>query len=873
MPSAPPPPGKPYLLWGLLAVLFLISATYRALDISERIGELRHGREFVREPFDIDLPRYDLTGVEEEAARAGLKPGDRVTRINDQRLHYSGTDLWVPLRAARAGGRLTVEATRFSGGEASTVSASIVLQPLRPGPPSALEVTQFAVLNVVMPIVCMALGFWVAAVRVRDRRAWLLLFLLLSIAEFAGGNFHFLYGRQDFFQPIAAAYQPVLANFWPTAMLLFAIYFPEHLRLDRRAPWVKWLVIAPIAIRVIGTNPVFEYVARRNPQAALELYGALEPTGGYVGSTYLLFILASLAVMTYRTFTERQPDARRRLLLLDAGAVVSLVPAFIFLAFFLGGRRDFADWIAFPILGFLFLFPLTMAYVIVVHRAMDVRVVVRQSVQYVLARGGIRVIQLALIVAVTVAATSMLSGGAGTVRVTIVIAGLAVIVAVGRRFADRLRDWVDRRFFREAYDAEQILSELAMRVRTMVEMRPLLQTVAQRVAETLHVPRVAILVNEGGRLQPAYAVGYPDTPRVIIPEESVTVRLLQREAHARVGFDDPDSWVHELPQEERESLAALHPDVLLPLSLNQKVLGILSLGPKRSEEPYSNSDLRMLGSVATQTGLALENSRLTAEIAAQIAERERRQRELDIAREVQERLFPQEYPPVPGLEYAGACRPALEVGGDYYDFLPLSPTELGIAVGDVSGKGIPAALLMATLRAFLRGQTIGGEKNLAEMMRNLNALVYESSATNRYATFFFGRYDSATRVLVYVNAGHNPPMVFRACGGQPAQIIRLESGGPVIGLFPTCGYEQGNVTLEEGDLLIAFTDGISEAMNADDQEWGEERLIEAVMSGRLLGPIALIGNIMAEADSFVGSVAQHDDMTLVIARCALTKRA
>ena len=126
--------------------------------------------------------------------------------------------------------------------------------------------TQFVVLNVLMPLVCTALGFWVAAVRVRDARAWLLLFLMLSVAEFAGANFHFLYGRQDFFQPIAAAYQPVLANLWPTAMLLFAIYFPERLRLDRRVPWVKWLVIAPVAVRVIGTNPVFEYVARRNPR-------------------------------------------------------------------------------------------------------------------------------------------------------------------------------------------------------------------------------------------------------------------------------------------------------------------------------------------------------------------------------------------------------------------------------------------------------------------------------------------------------------------------------------------------------------------------------------------------------------------------------
>ena len=132
----------------------------------------------------------------------------------------------------------------------------------------------------------------------------------------------------------------------------------------------------------------------------------------------------------------------------------------------------------------------------------------------------------------------------------------------------------------------------------------------------------------------------------------------------------------------------------------------MSLGPKRSEEPFSPNDLRLLGSVATQTGLALENSRLTLQVGAEIAEREKQRRELEIAREVQERLFPQSYPSVPGLEFAGFCRPAHAIGGDYYDFVPLEGGRLGLAIGDISGKGIPAALLMATLRAFLRGQTV-----------------------------------------------------------------------------------------------------------------------------------------------------------------------
>ena len=492
-------------------------------EVSDHISELRHGQVLVRAPFSIDPPHYNLSAVEEEASRAGLKPGDLITRINDQPVDFTGTDLWAPLRAARAGDRLAVEATRVVNGRPSVVGASIVLQPLRAGDPSAVEVTRFAVNGLLTPLVCTALGFWVAAARIRDTRAWLLLFVLLGVVEFTSGNIRSLFGRADFFQPVDVAYHTLLANLLPTAMLLFAIYFPDRLHIDRRAPWLKWLVIAPVAVTVICETVIFQYVARRSPEAALRLHTSIDPIGPFIRATYPLFIVGFFAIMVHRTFTERAPDARRRLLLFDAGAGVSLVPVLIFLAFFFAGRRDIFDRsIAIPIVGLLFagvslLFPLTVAYVIVVRRAMDVRVVVRQGVQYVLARGGIRVIQLALMVGVGIAASSLLSGGAGILRVAIVVAGLVAIVAISGRFADRLRAWVDRRFFREAYNAELVLSDLAMQVRTMVETRPLLQTVAERVAETLHVPRVAILLNEGGRLQPAYSVGYAGVPDVAIP--------------------------------------------------------------------------------------------------------------------------------------------------------------------------------------------------------------------------------------------------------------------------------------------------------------------------------------------------------------------
>jgi len=860
-----PVPVRAKVAYAVLALLFAVVATYRVYDFTERLGDLLHGREHVREPFDIDLPEFSLVGVEDEAAVAGLRARDVVRSIDGRAVRPLAADLWVPLRKARAGDRLVVGYWRPGTPAGETRSGSIVLQPLRPGAASAAEWAGFAVFNVGLPLFCTALGFWVAAARVTDARAWMLLLLVLSLPEFSGAYFRFMAGSEDWFQPIASAYQPLMANLWPTAMLFFAISFPERLAIDRRFPWLKWAIIVPIAVRVVGLNPVYDYVARRDPAAALRLQDTLAWTEGYFGTSYPLFILLFLGIMGYRAFTERQPDARRRLWLILAGAGLSVAPIVFFLVALAAGVRNLPDWVFFLIVGPPLLFPLTMAYVIVVHRAMDVRVVVRQGLRYLLARGTLRGVQLVLSSATLAGAVVLGSRSASFVSQVLVIgAGLGAVVLI-RRFSDTLRERVDRRFFRDAYDTDQILSDLASEVRTMVEARPLLETVTRRISEALHVPRVAILLNEGGTLALAHAIGFDEAPRVTMPASGPTAARLQRAAHAPVRLDDAESWMQTAGDEERRALAALQAELLLPLSLNQKLVGVMSLSPKRSEEPFSASDLRLLGSVATQTGLALENSRLTTQVGLQIAERETQRRELEIAREVQERLFPQDYPSVPGLELAGACRPALAIGGDYYDFVPLENGRLGIAIGDISGKGIPAALLMATLRAFLRGQTVRGLGDLARLMSDLNGLVYESSAPNRYATFFYAEYDQDTRRLVYVNAGHNPPVVLR--GEGPDEVVRLTTGGPVIGLLPDCDYTQDEVQLAPGDLLVAFTDGVSEAMNAAHEEWGEERLVPVLLQLLSEPPALVIARVMTEADSFVAGAPQHDDMTLVVVKC------
>ncbi|HEY3175003.1 MAG TPA: SpoIIE family protein phosphatase [Candidatus Polarisedimenticolia bacterium] len=843
-----------------LLALFLFAGAYQARYSAGAVVDLMRRAERARSPFTLTRLSSEIASVRPEAAVAGIKEGDHLLSVEGE--PYTGlADLAVPLRKARAGDELRVSVRE---GE----EVRIRLAPAGQGGPRIADWAVVSVLDVAMPVLCLLLGFWVTALRIEDPIAWLLLALLLSFSQITRED---VAHWEGWARTAGIHYHSILVTTWAIWMMLFGIHFPERFPLDRRLPWIKWSFVALLGaygalqtIIVVGEHEQFTAVAR--------LDSLVRPFGVPGRILYMVAISMYFMCLGVKMGTTRQRDARRRLVLLNTGTAISLMPTFLLaLRGLVFGVDPFQvpEWILIPSLMMMFLFPLTLAYVIVVHRALDVRVVIRQGLQYALARRGVAVLQAMTILAV-IGVMFLLLSRPGTRRVEILAVlgtGLSFIVFMGR-LAESLRKWIDRRFFREAYDTERIFSDLGEQVRTMVRTGPLLETVASRISESLHVPQVALLVEEDGAYRAACALGYEGLPEVRFEAGAATVEELMRAREPlRVFIDDPRSWVNRVPgpdESERRMLRCLKTQVLVPLAANEKLPGFLSLGAKMSEEPFSRGDLRLLQSVAIQTGLALENSRLTAAIASEVAQRERLNREVEIAREVQERLFPQSLPPVEGLEYGGSCRPALWVGGDYFDFLALPQGRLGIAIADVSGKGIGAALLMASLQASLRGQTIQGGA-LAEMIANVSRLVYDASPDNRYATFFYARYDPVTRELDYVNAGHCPPIVMRRDGGR-LEIIRLKAGGTVVGLFPGSTFKEAAVTLKPGDLVVAYTDGISEALNTDDEEWGEEALIAPAAACDGLGAAETIQRLMHGADSFAAGAPQHDDMTLVVLR-------
>jgi sigma-B regulation protein RsbU (phosphoserine phosphatase) len=794
-------------------------------------------------------------------ARAGAAKGDRVLAVGGQPFTGFARE-YGQVRALKAGDTYSIRVQKPDG---RIVDVTAPLARLRPDKSKAKPsfVAMAIVLQVLFPILCLGLGTWVLLARPRDLNAWYVFTILHYIQTF--------FGRQECYAGAPLVFMAYWSDLWQglflVAIFFFGLDFPQRFGWDVKHPWVRWLLAGPLLLS-LTPDP-------------LELYGHLlrvsifrpgwtpffhrtDDLQQVLGIACISFFCASLFS---KLGTARQKDARRRLRILVIGSQIGLWPTFLILLISKYRGVDFNQavplWLFLTSLFLFTLLPCSLAYAIIVERAMDVRILLRQGTQYALARGTL--LFLRVLIALWIAGLSYygLKNHNHSPYWIFLPVGLLFLMRWG--LEKRLRLWIDRKFFRESYAAEQVLSELMTEAGQFTETQPLLETVTRRISETLHVENMVMLLRSGNgfRLQTAMGVDVP--AGFLLGDSSESVHALQkRRGPATVYFDRPDDWLLDASPEEREALRELNVEVLLPLPGRGRLMGVMALGPKRSEQPYSKSDLQLLTSVGTQTGMALENSELIATLKTEITQRERISREMEIAHEVQQRLFPQTFPVMEGVQVTGTCRPALGVGGDYYDCMITGNGKLALAIGDVSGKGVSAALLMASLRASLRGQTMQGAPDLAQVVSNVNELLYDSSDSNRYATFFFGEYDPASRSICYVNAGHNPPVLLRHLADRKFERHLLEGGGPVVGLLPGAQYEQCRLQMQSGDLLLLYTDGISEAMDLLDEEWGEERM--TAEAERLAHGTAqqVLNGLVNAADAFAGGAEQHDDMTLMV---------
>ena len=849
--------------------------------------------------------RIVIAQVRPENQASGLQPGDEILAINGQRLAVDpeGVEPLVPRIPPESFYSVTV----LRGGQPVTLSLQSQSLPL------SIIVLRYGA-NVVLPTIFLLTGFAVFLLKPFDKQAVLLSLMFgmfigavpAVVASFAGVD--------PWLVLVMFCVHLVSLFLWPVFVHFFLI-FPEPSPILKRYPHFEYFVYLPQLLTILPYFGILNVLAVFAPHLEHGFRQTFFPIGVASSILFIAYIAAGiiLLLMNYR---QASRPARRRMRVVVAGSIAGFAPIFIWLGlnflFDISNRSPaLSRWFFFAAIFAFPLFPLAFGYAIVRHQVIPIRLILSRSARYLLVSRGFIIVQAAVVFALLsfiltgsrMAAIDRLGERADIVA-TMLATGLAIALLTWVN--QRVMPLIDRRFFREAYDAQQLLSDLGQEMRRVTTVEQLLGLAVAKIQHALHTENVTIFLRHRDTGDYTCAISSElteDTLTSSNPDRSLTLaarghvvkRLSQSSLALTVDLHGakwlgPWTGAGESPpkqsrEQDRHVLQRTRSLLLLPVASKDELLGIVSLGPRLGDLPFSREDKQLLMTVAWQMAFAIQNAMLIE----QATEEERLRHELDIATAVQRRLFPECPPEVEKLELAGLCHPAGGVGGDYYDFIMLDGGKVGIAVADVAGKGISAALLMSTVQASLRSQAPTVNGRLTDLVSSMNRLLHMSTDASSYATFFYAQFDHEKCNLTYVNAGHNPPILLRAgasarsegtqsvSGTREATAMATEAehaentgmcaltvGGPIIGIFQNSVYAQETVAMSTGDVLVAYTDGVTEAINPDEEEFGEARLQRVIASSAHLSANDISNRIVESVRDWRQDKPLQDDLTLVV---------
>ena len=489
-----------------------------------------------------------------------------------------------------------------------------------------------------------------------------------------------------------------------------------------------------------------------------------------------------------------------------------------------------------------------VAWGIVRHQFLGLRNIVRQGIVYSATTGILLTAYLIVIRQLDHLVARTLG-----IQVPYLDIGFVIIAVIFfQPLLGRMEAYSERFFRRERSDYRNVLQRLTRDVISIFETRQLHERISTTLRAASLTDRTALILKDdrNGR----FSVLNPDSDpsgEISFQQEDRTIKLMTS-VRGPTTRREIDVF---LEPEDRHKLDRLGTFLLVPISHGEKLLGILSLGRKMGARRYNLEDVTILSVLSGQLAIALVNARLYQETL----EKRRLEEDLERARTIQETLLPKTCPTGEHFMISALNRPSRLVGGDYHDFVTTREDLLGIAIGDVSGKSLPAALLMAVLQASFNAQ-VQNDLTVRETVARVNAHMARFTAPEQFATFFYGELELRTGRFTYCNAGHNPPLIIRAGGG----IEELSEGGLILGVMGDAGYREGIVSLAPGDMLFLYTDGITEAQNSLDEEFGVERLTRLLVDMRRLPPDDLLDIIFEEANRFsAGGLLQQDDTTLL----------
>jgi sigma-B regulation protein RsbU (phosphoserine phosphatase) len=792
------------------------------------------------------------------AERAGLRIGDQIVAFDGRRIEDAADQerVW-DLHEPGDSVRLTI----LRPGQTAPLEVTAVFRRNSElaGNPGSLPKAVGRLLENSPPLAFAAVGLVILLLRPQDRNVWLLACFFAGVISAFGfrGDYQTVPAP---LRPWVELYSGVFLGTVGASFYFLCAVFPARSPIDRRLPWLKW---AALVLGLVDAGEMSRPDVSRPVATVSRLIGP-RAADGFDFSIAHAFLMLGLVSLAATYFGAREAESRRKIRVIFWGTVVGLGPPLV-----RAGAEQYTsfrtpDWLNLIFNALLLLVPASFAYAVFKQRVLDIPVLLRRSARYVLVQRGFLILLcfvsfgLTLLFAASLAHLPLGIGMGQSASTALgAVFGTALLWG-GSRVHTRVSGSIDHAFFRNAYDVRVILENLAESSRTATSREALAHLLLDQLNAALQpVSLVVYLATHDDELGAVAGVPPPDLQTI-----RCTSPLLVELARRGEPWELPPAGLESDPA--TAALAPLHSGCLVPiLGRDGRLVGVLALGPRLSEEPYSGEDKRLLASVASQAGMALDNFGLAENIAEKLEAERRTTREMEIAKEVQTRLLPQTAPVLRTLECAGRCLQAARVGGDYYDFLELGPEKLGLVLADVSGKGVHAALLVANLQAHLRSlsRTVRGATGLVETLQQVNRILWRSTAPEHYATLFVGVYDDSTRRLTYVNCGHTPPMLLRADGS----VDRLEATATVIGLFETWESVAREIQMAPADLLAISSDGVTEAMLGE-EEFGESRFLDVLRRTRQL-PLEQVVTAVFTAVQRFSAGNQSDDLTLVVARC------
>ncbi|RLC01289.1 MAG: hypothetical protein DRH90_16535 [Deltaproteobacteria bacterium] len=800
---------------------------------------------------------------------AGIKFRERILAVDSQPI-TEGADLVNTLRKKSVGSEATYRVE--SQGQIREVVVPVAL----------FDISDF--LNVflvpfLVGFILYIMGFIVYFLKPNTPTSWTFLVLCFTLGTMilAGLENQTSYFLVPFFYTINTLYA---FNF----LHLFLI-FPERKRILEKFPALEYLIYVPAVILIVAFQVYFTIFQDIFSGGAWSWFPTYKELGSINRICTLLCVVGMIALIVHTRFKASTIQAKQRARVIFWGVLISFGPPVIIMTLVFFIKINF-PWNLLSF--FVVFFPASIAYSIVKHNLFDADTIIKRTVGYII----VTTVVIGAYVCVSLVLNMFLGHYELSQSKIFPILFTLGVILVFNPLRDRIQAIVDRLFYRLEYNYQEVVQKISETMRSLLKLDEIGTSIMDTALGALFIDSGCVMlmnrqtrdyecINARGEFfLPGTDLGsvtMPDTLENVKQDESDPSGTLVNRIEIDISYEDPliqkiaerkkevtiydvreDSFFEENRASYEKTFQRLNATMIIPLIYEDRVTGLISLGDKKSGKFYRREDINLLNTLANQGAVALENAFMLEEVI----EKERMEEELSIAKDLQVSMLPAECPRVEGLEIAAYSMSAMEVGGDFYDFIEMGADKACLVIGDVTGKSVSGALVMSASRSIFR---MLSEENfsVADIMIRANRRTKKDIKSGMFVALLYAVLDAKEKRIQMCSAGQTQPIHLRA-GAETADLVETIGDTFPLGILEEVDYQETQVQVASGDKLVFYTDGIVEAMNPASEMFGFERLQEIIQQSKALNAEALLKEIIEGVDDFAAGAAQHDDITIIV---------